>query len=130
MWHKIVLHSFFLVLLPLLFATNCTNVHRGTTLENTTFSQMKKMVDKKSTMQQITDEFGAPSFINSPIDDTICYVEAKGKKVAFNRFYNPTYNFVCVSFKNGIANSIESFSLVKIKQEKFVKYKTNLKKPV
>jgi len=91
---------------------------------------MRQMVAQKATIQQIIDKFGSPSFINSPVNDTICYVEANGKKVAFNRFYAPTYQFACITFENDVAKDIQIKSISSIQKQKMVKYNTSFEKPL
>ena len=106
---KFIFTIFFLLIL-----NNCTPVHKGYKIEEGQKEKMQSMVDKKYTLNQVINEFGSPTFVNSPINDTICYVEGEGKKVAFNRFYRPTYRFLCISFENNIAQKLENMTLNKI----------------
>ena len=109
---------------------SCYSVHRGYKFEDGDTLTMRQMVEQKATIQQIIDNFGAPSFINAPMNDTICYVEANGKKIAFNRFYAPTYQFACITFENDVAKDIQIKSISSIKKQKMVKYNTNFEKPL
>ena len=113
-----------------MFAQSCSSVHRGYKFEDGDALTMRQMVEQKATIQQIINKFGSPSFINSPVNDTICYVEANGKKVAFNRFYAPTYQFACITFENDVAKDIQIKSISSIKKQKMVKYNTSFEKPL
>lgn len=88
------------------------------------------MVDKHATMTEILEKFGSPSFVNSPINDTICYVEANGKKIAFNRFYKPTYRYQCIVFENNKAVKLIKNTITKIEKKKMTKYDIKLEKPL
>ena len=88
------------------------------------------MVSQGYTKQQIVNELGSPSFINSPMNDTFCYVGAEGRKVAFNRFYRPKYNLSCITFEGERASKIINKTFDQVKVEKFTKYKVNAEKPL
>ena len=108
----------------------CSSVHRGYKFEDGDTATMRQMVGQKATIQQIINNFGSPSFVNAPMNDTICYVEANGKKIAFNRFYAPTYQFACITFENDVAKDIQIKSISSIKKQKMVKYNTSFEKPL
>ena len=112
------------------FFSSCTPVQHGYKIDDDMPSKLQKMVDEKANINQIIMAFGSPSFANSPINDTICYVEANGKKIAFNRFYKPTYRFLCVIFENQIAKETKSWTLAKIEKMKMTNYNFKLEKPL
>ena len=124
---KIILYSIF----SCLVLSNCEKVHKGYKFYDNDKEKMEKMVEDHSTIQEIINEFGSPSFVNSPINDMICYIDAEGKKVAFNRFYSPTYHFMCIVFdEEKKAKELKKQSLTKIKKSKMVKFDTNFQKPL
>jgi hypothetical protein len=111
--------------------SSCTPMHRGYKFEDDDAVTLQQMVDKKANINQIINKFGSPSFINSPINDTLCYIDADGKKVAFNRFFKPNYQFMCVFFnEKQIATELKIMSLTKIKKTKMVEYNTSFNKPL
>ena len=129
----VVIRNIFVVLFyfcGVAFLQSCSSVHRGYKFEDGDTLTMRQMVLQKSTIQQIMNKFGSPSFINAPINDTICYVEANGKKIAFNRFYAPTYQFACITFENDVAKDLQIKSISSIKKQKMVKYDTSFNKPL
>ena len=107
-----------------LFAVGCYPVHHGYKFDNQdeVKETLQIMVDRNAKIDEIVSKFGSPTFINSPINDMLCYASADGTKVMFNRFYNPKYVIMCISFENGIAKSLEVKKMEKKKKEKFVKY--------
>ena len=88
----------FMYIVILMSASSCTPIHRGYKFEDDDAVTLQQMVEKKANINQIINKFGSPRFINSPINDTLCYIDADGKKVAFNRFFKPNYQFMCVFF--------------------------------
>ena len=121
------------VIVVMLFScvfSSCSPVQHGYKIEDDMPSKIQKMVDEKANINQIIMTFGSPSFANSPINDTICYVEANGKKIAFNRFYKPTYKFLCIIFENQIAKETKSWTLAKIEKMKMTNYNFKLEKPL
>ena len=110
---------------------SCTSAHKGYKLEEDTNVNLQRMVEKRATIQQVISKFGSPTFINSPINDTICYIDADGKKVAFNRFFRPSYQFVCVIFdENQTAKELKQMSLTKIEKSRMVRYDTSFEQPL
>ena len=103
-------------------------MHKGYKIEEKQEKILQEMVNKKCTLSDIINEFGSPTFVNAPMNDTICYVEGEGKKIAFNRFYKPTYRFLCVSFENNIAQKLTSKTINKIEKQKMIKYDLTFKK--
>ena len=91
---------------------------------------IQQLVSQKANINQIINKLGSPSFVNSPINDTLCYIDANGKKVAFNRFYRPNYQFLCIIFENQIAKEIKQASLSQIKKTKMIKFDTSFEKPL
>ena len=89
--------------------------------------EMKSMVERSAKVEEIVNRFGSPTFINAPINDKMCYASGDGTRVAFARFARPTYNTVCISFKDGVATGISSKKFNDIDVEKFVSYKTEIK---
>lgn len=102
----------------------CYSVHHGYQFDDQKEVEetLQMMVDRSAKIDDIVAKFGSPTFINSPINDTLCYASADGSKIMFNRFYNPKYAIMCVSFINGIAKKLEVKKVEHIKKEKFVKY--------
>lgn len=109
----------------LLFAS-CSNVHHGYKFEDGDKDTIKEMVARHSHIQEIINKFGSPTFINSPINDLLCYVSVDGKRVPFNRFYKPKYDFVCVQVENGLAKGMYFKTFDNIKEEKMVKYDNSI----
>ncbi len=114
----------------LCITSGCLPVHRGYKFEEDDIENIQDAVSKNLTMKEIIEKFGSPSFINSPMNDIICYIDADGKRVSFNRFYRPNYQFVCIKFENQIAKEIKQMSITKIQKTKMVKYNTIFTKPV
>ncbi|GEM_PF-2852590 len=112
------------------FISTCTPVQHGYKIEDDMPTRLQKMVEEKANINQIIATFGSPSFANSPMNDTICYVEANGKKIAFNRFYKPTYKFLCVVFENQIAKEVSSWTLAKVEKKKMINYSFEPEKPL
>lgn len=106
--------------------TSCSSVHHGYKFEDGDKETIKSMVEKKSNIQDIINKFGSPTFINSPINDLLCYVSVDGQRVPFNRFYKPKYDFVCVQVENGIANGLYFKTFDNIKEEQMVKYDNSI----
>ncbi len=115
------------VLLLFLGTTACTPVHRGYKMEEQDIQTMQAMVERSAKIEEIVNRFGSPSFINAPMNDNMCYASGDGTRVAFARFARPTYNTVCISFKDGVATGISSKKFNDIDVEKFVSYKTVIK---
>ena len=115
------------VLLLFLGTTACAPVHRGYKMEEQDIQTMQAMVERSAKIEEIVNRFGSPSFINAPINDNMCYASGDGTRVAFARFARPTYNTVCISFKDGVATGISSKKFNDIDVEKFVSYKTVIK---
>ena len=116
------------VVLSLLFLTvACTPVHRGYKMQEDQLQEMQAMVERSAKIEEIVNRFGSPSFINAPINDNMCYASGDGTRVAFARFARPTYNTVCISFKDGVATGISSKKFNDIDVERFVGYKTEIK---
>ena len=113
----------YLILFLVNFIVSCKTIHHGYKFENQEQIQsIKSMVDNKYSIEKVINVLGSPTFINSPINDMLCYASADGTKVMFNRFYNPKYVIMCISFENGIAKKFEIKKMEQIKKEKFVKY--------
>lgn len=115
------------ILMPVLvslFCFGCYSVHHGYKFENQTEAKetLQMMVERSAKIDDIVKKFGSPTFINSPINDVLCYASSDGTKVMFNRFYNPRYLIMCISFKNGVATKLEAKKMEQIKKEKFVTY--------
>ena len=110
--------------------TYCSKVHKGYKFETNDAMTIQQMVSQGANINQIINKFGSPSFVNSPINDTICYIDANGKKVAFNRFYKPTYQFLCIVFENQIAKEIKQMSLTNIQTAKMISYDIKFDKPL
>lgn len=89
--------------------------------------KMQAMVERSAKVEEIVNKFGSPSFINAPINDNMCYASGDGTRIAFARFARPTYNMVCISFKDGVATGITSKKFNDIDVEKFVSYNTEIK---
>ena len=100
----------------------CSNVHHGYKFEEGDKTTMQEMVNQHKTIQEIINHFGSPTFINSPINDLVCYTSVDGKSVPFNRFYKPKYDFACIKIENGIAKSLEQKTFDDIKEEKLISY--------
>ena len=115
------------VLLFVFFVVACTPVHRGYKMQEDQLQEMQAMVERSAKVDEIVNKFGSPSFINAPINDNMCYASGDGTRVAFARFARPTYNTVCISFKDGVATGISSKKFNDIDVEKFVGYKTEIK---
>ena len=122
---KIFLQSAVFSLVFLSFA--CTPVHRGYKMQEDQLQEMQAMVERSAKIDEIVNKFGSPSFINAPINDNMCYAGGDGTRIAFARFAQPTYNIVCISFKDGVATGISSKKFNDIDVEKFVSYKTEVK---
>lgn len=105
----------------------CTPVHRGYKMQEEDVQTMQAMVERSAKVDEIVNKFGSPSFINAPINDNMCYASGDGTRIAFARFTRPTYNMVCISFKDGVATGISSKKFNDIDVEKFVSYKTEIK---
>ena len=110
--------------------TACSSVHKGYKVEEDDKMIIQQLVSQKANINQIINKLGSPSFVNSPINDTLCYIDANGKKVAFNRFYRPNYQFLCIIFENQIAKEIKQASLSQIKKTKMIKFDTSFEKPL
>ncbi len=107
----------------------CVPVHHGYKFEDKEqIDKVKEMVTNDDSISQIISYFGSPSFINSPFNDTICYISADGKRVAFNRFYNPTYHLLCFTFKENKVVDLIDKDINNLKEAKFTKYKMKLNK--
>ena len=115
------------VLLFVFFVVACTPVHRGYKMQEDQLQEMQAMVERSAKVDEIVNKFGSPSFINAPINDNMCYASGDGTRVAFARFARPTYNTVCISFKDGVATGISSKKFNDIDVERFVGYKTEIK---
>ena len=109
-----------------LLISSCSSVHHGYKFEDGDKETIKSMVERKSNIQEIINKFGSPTFINSPINDLLCYVSVDGKRIPFNRFYKPKYDFVCVQIENGIAKGMYWKTFDNIKEEKMVKYDNSI----
>ena len=105
----------------------CTPVHRGYKMEEQDIQTMKSMVERSAKVDEIVNKFGSPTFINAPMNDNMCYASGEGTRVAFARFAKPTYDTVCTSYKDGVANGISIKKFNNIDVEKFVSYKTVIK---
>ena len=107
-----------------LLSVGCYPVHHGYKFDTQEDAKetLQMMVDRNAKIDEIVSKFGSPTFINSPINDMLCYASADGTKVMFNRFYNPKYVIMCISFENGVSKSLEVKKMEQIKKEKFVKY--------
>ena len=105
-------------------SVGCYPVHHGYKFDNQdeVKETLQIMVDRNAKIDEIVSKFGSPTFINSPINDMLCYASADGTKIMFNRFYNPKYVIMCISFENGVSKSLEVKNMEQIKKEKFVKY--------
>ena len=114
------------ILCLFLLICGCNNVHHGYKFEENDKSTMQEMVNQHKTIQEIINHFGSPTFINSPINDLICYASVDGRSVPFNRFYKPTYDFVCIKTKNNIAQSLEQKTFNEIKEEKLISYNNKI----
>ena len=102
----------------------CTPVHRGYKMEEQDIQTMQAMVERSAKVDEIVNKFGSPTFINAPINDNMCYASGDGTRIAFARFARPTYNTVCISFKDGVATGISTKKFNDIDVERFVHYKT------
>lgn len=122
--------SFFQLTIICILLNGCLSVHRGYKFEENDEIDIKTAVEKKLTMTEIIDKFGSPSFINHPMNDIICYIDAEGKRVSFNRFFKPNYQFMCIFFENQVAKELKQMSLTRIKKTKMTKYNTSFKKPI
>ncbi|MBQ7536778.1 MAG: hypothetical protein IJT14_01505, partial [Rickettsiales bacterium] len=98
----------------------CTPVHRGYKMQEGDVETMKSMVERSAKVDEIVNKFGSPTFINAPINDNMCYASGDGTRIAFARFARPTYNIVCISFKDGVATGISNKKFNDIDVEKFV----------
>lgn len=105
----------------------CTPVHRGYKMQEEDIQTMQAMVERSAKVDEIVNRFGSPTFINAPINDNMCYASGDGTRIAFARFARPTYNIVCISFKDGVATGISSKKFNDIDVERFVSYKTEIK---
>lgn len=105
----------------------CTPVHRGYKMQEEDIQTMQAMVESSAKVEEIVNRFGSPTFINAPINDNMCYASGDGTRIAFARFARPTYNIVCISFKDGVATGISSKKFNDIDVERFVSYKTEIK---
>ena len=110
----------------------CSSVHRGYKFEKKDNTEeikevgvVAEMVKKKNTIQEIFNVLGSPTFINSPINDVVCYASADGTRVAFNRFYRPKYDVLCIHFDQKTRAVKDYFisSFTDIQKEHFTKYK-------
>ena len=119
-----------LIFFPIYLFFGCYPVHHGYKFDNINEAKelLQQMVNNSAKVTDIIAQFGSPTFINSPINDMLCYACANGKKIIFNRFYDPSYTTMCISFKNGIAQKLEVKNLSNIKEEKFPKYKIKFNK--
>ena len=109
----------------------CNPVHRGYKFEERDIENLQKAVKNHATFDSIVHDFGTPSYINSPMNNTICYIEANGKRFAFDRFFKPTYKIACIEFnKKNISIKLTYKELKEPKKAKILDYKTSLKKPV
>lgn len=122
--------SLSILLISIFYTTNCTTVNKGYGVEEDTDEEMIEMANKNASIQEFMEKFGSPSFINAPKNDTICYVYAKGKQIAFNRFYKPIHQYICITFENNVAKSYEQKSLTKINKVKMKKFDTKFEKPL
>lgn len=105
----------------------CTPVHRGYKMQEEDIQTMQAMVERSAKVDEIVNRFGSPTFINAPINDNMCYASGDGTRIAFARFARPTYNIVCISFKDGVATGISNKKFNDIDVERFVSYKTEIK---
>lgn len=110
--------------------SSCTNIHHGYKFEKDDDLTIQKMVENKVTISEIVNKFGSPTFINNPINDTICYIGGDGKRMALSRFYKPTYHYVCIVFENGRAKALQNKTIEKINKEKMVNYDISFEKPL
>lgn len=118
-----------LSLILILTLSHCVPVHHGYKFEdNEQINTAKEMANNGSSISEIISYLGSPSFINSPINDTICYISADGKRVAFNRFYNPTYHLLCFTFKENKVVSLIDEKINNLREAKFSNYKFKLNK--
>lgn len=129
MKQKVNLFLFSIIAVFLLNA--CSSVHRGykfekndSTGEIKEVSAIAEIVKKKNTIQEILEVLGSPTFINAPINDVVCYASADGMRVAFNRFYRPKYDILCIRFdqKTGTVKDYFISSFTEIQKERFTKY--------
>ena len=119
----------YLILFLVNFIVSCKTVHHGYKFENQEQIQsIKSMVNNKYSIEKVINVLGSPTFINSPINDTMCYAGVDIKSVAFNPFFYQKYAIVCISFEENIAKDIIIKEYTDIKEEKFIKYNVSLKK--
>lgn len=119
-----------LIFFSVYLLSGCYPVYHGYKFDNISETKelLQQMVNNSAMATDIIAQFGSPTFINSPINDMLCYAGASGKKVMFNRFYNPNYTIMCVSFKNGVAQKLEVKNLSDIKEERLPKYSIKFNK--
>ena len=124
--------SFLLLLFSfnLCVLSNCYKVERGYNEEKDTLKEIQEMVKNHDTMNEFVFKLGSPTFTNQPENNIICYVSGKGTKVAFNRFYKPTYLSICIKFKNNKAQDMIVKNISNIKKEKMTDFKIDFKKPL
>ena len=106
--------------------SNCRNVHHGYKFEEGNKETVETMVKENKPIQEIINNFGSPTFINSPINDLLCYVSVDGKDVPFNRFYKPQYDFMCIKTENNKAVKLIKKTFDEVKEEKMIKYDNNI----
>ena len=128
--HVMRIIFFYICLFLATFPIGCISSHKGYKIEDDMSINLQRMVSNRATVHEIINKFGSPTFINNPINDTFCYIDANDKKVAFNRFYKPNYQFICVVFEQERAKELKQMSLTKIKKTKMVKYDTSFEKPL
>ena len=125
--------NLFLFSIVALFLFNaCSPVHRGYKFDkNKDTGEIKEvgvvaeMIKKNNTIKEIIDILGSPTFINSPTNDMVCYASADGTRIAFNRFYRPKIDVLCIHFdqKTGAVKDYFISSFTEIQKEHFTKYK-------
>lgn len=118
-----------LLILPILTLSYCFPVHHSYKFEDKEqINTAKEMAKNGAIISEIVSYLGSPSFINSPINDTICYISEDGKRVAFVRFYNPTYHLLCFTFKEKKVIDIIDKEMNNLKDTKLTKYKFKINK--
>lgn len=118
-----------LLIVAIFTLSHCYPIHHSYKFEDKEqINTAKEMAKNDMAINKIVSYLGSPSFINSPMNDTICYISEEGKRIAFVRFYNPTYHLLCFTFKEQKVIDVIDKEINNLKDTKFTKYKFKINK--